>query len=288
MINCNKKRYLNNAINLFDTTEENYELSEIIEEKSREILASDEISLNKFLRQADSKLKSIHFAFASAISGILVTFLSSYLLSSYLLPITFLFGCSIPYLHLESKIRKRASVFSADYPSVLLATASSIKVGLTPYQALEKSVELLEESSLIRIEIKALLRSIHQEQNRNQAIERFAINIRLPELELFRSALKLVLENGGRFSPTLTRLAAVSSNRSSLIRTAEVTTATMRMTANILLLIAPFLLLMLSLKTQNYWNTLLHNQTANLIASIGSIIIICCYLILNRLSHFKP
>lgn len=208
--------------------------------------------------------------------------------SAHLLPLFFLAGFVAPFAYVEGRVRARALDFAADYPTVLMATASSIKAGMTPYAALDRSVRLLPRKSLVRHEVSVLLRSLEKGLSRQEAVRRFGASIRSEDLDLFRSAFLLVVENGGRFAPTLGRLACVSRDRSTLIRAAQVTTANMRMTANFLLAVAPFIVGMVSLRSEDFWDTFVNHPVANSIGSAGIVIIAASYMILRRMSSFKP
>lgn len=241
-----------------------------------------------YLFQAGLNINSIYLPFFCFLSGIFFIMIFNLVFSFYFIPIFFLLGFFAPLSYLEAKIGKRATNFNADYPHFLLAMSSSIKVGLTPYQGMEKAIKLLSKDSLLKNEVQILLKKIDAGTEKEKAIEEFALSIRLPDIKLFRSALSLVIENGGRFAPTLARLASVSNNRSSLIRLAEVSTANMRMTGNILLAISPMILLIISSNYENYWEILISNHTANNLATLGSLMIISCYIILRKMSCFKP
>ncbi len=273
---------------LFSFPANKINLLEIEEIKNEHYVFSLKNPLTLYLFQADLNISNIYFLSICIFSGIFFVILFDLVFSLYFLPIFFLLGFFIPVSYCETKIRKRAANFNSDYPQFLMAMASSIKVGLTPYQAMEKATKLLSKDSLLKKEVEYLLKKIDSSLEKEKAIEEFASNIRLPDIKLFRSALSLVIENGGRFAPTLTRLANVSNNRSSLIRLAEVSTANMRMTANILLMISPVILLIISLNYENYWETLTSNRVANNLATAGSMIIIGCYMILRKMSYFKP
>jgi len=244
--------------------------------------------LKLFLLQGASRLNPFSFVILSLLSAGLLAFASTKLFSLWFTPLFFFFGLTLPWAYIEGKVRQRAVRFAEDYPTMLLAAASSIKVGLSAYQALERATRLLEKDSLVREEVRILLEKIQRGTHRSVAISEFARSIRQPDLELFRSAFLLVLENGGRFSPTLMRLAAVSNNRAQLIRSAAVSTASMRMTANVLIVVAPVLVLLLAARTSNYWQTFFHHPVANFLASSGIIIIVCCYGLLRHMSNFKP
>lgn len=261
------------------------EIEEVIDQNH---ISSLNNPLSLYLFQAGLNISNLYFLGFCLLSAVFFVIIFQLVLSPYFIPIFFLLGFFAPLSYLETKIKKRASNFNSDYPQFLLAMSSSIKVGLTPYQGMEKAVKLLSKDSLIKKEVESLLKKIDSGVEKEKAIEEFAFSIRLPDIKLFRSALFLVLENGGRFSPTLARLASVSNNRSSLIRLAEVSTANMRMTANILLIISPIILFIISINYENYWEILISHSTANNLATAGSMIIVSCYITLRKMSCFKP
>lgn len=245
-------------------------------------------SLAQFLAQSRCALSPLSFVLLSLLLGCISVALLSFCLSLVFVPVFFLGGTCLPFLWAESRIRANAAEFAADYPTVLMAAASSLKAGMTPYAALERSTRLLARESLVRQEVEKLLASLRRGKPREQAAAEFAAGIQLDELELFRSAFLLAMENGGRFASTLKRLADVSQDRSVLIRSAQVTTANMRMTANFLIAVAPLIIGIVSLRNEDYWQIFLANPTANTIASTGIVIIAAGYLILRRMSDFKP
>lgn len=178
--------------------------------------------------------------------------------------------------------------FISEYPAVLLATASNLKAGLSVYSALERAIQLLDEDSRIKVEIRSLLEKVSRGVPKEVAVSEFAEGIDLPELRLFKRAFILVLVHGGKFSRTLERLSEVCRDRDSLVKSANVSTASMRMTANVLLAIAPLLMLILSFRTKGFWTILFENSIASGLGVVGASIIIGAFFILRKLSDFKP
>ena len=206
----------------------------------------------------------------------------------YLVPVLMLGGFLAPIVYLQSKADKRAMLFLNDYPSILLAIASYMKAGLSLYPAMEKAARLFSDDNLVAQEIKLLLEKVSSGVSKEQAILSFAEHIRLPELELFRRALLLAADNGGKFVPTLYRLAVISKDRANLIVSAKSGTAAMKLTANVLLVITPLLLLFMAARIENFWGIIVHNSVANAIASAGAVLILFNYVLLRRMSNFKP
>jgi len=251
-------------------------------------LEAGENSLREKLMYAGVDITPSLVTFVSAGLGLLFALVALRIMPVFLVPFAFIAGAWLPFSWLERKIDARAAAFAEDYPTVLLATASSIKTGLTPYLALERSTKLLPKDSLMRAEVEKLASQLREGVAKERALNEFGSDIRLNELELFRRAFLLVLENGGRFAPTLHRLARVSKDREELISNARVSTATMRMTANVLIMVAPLILFTVSMRSDNFFELLLTHPTANLVASIGLVTIAGSYAILKRMSNFKP
>ena len=244
--------------------------------------------LSNKLKKAGLSLPASVFILCCIAFGLLLSLLTTAYIKLFFLPVVFTVGFLMPFAYIDKLSSNRSKSFAADYPCVLLATASSVKVGLTPYQALKRSIQILPNTSPVRTDIEKLLSNLDLGMTRENAIRQFAIGFELPELDLFRSALLLSLEHGGQFAPTLQRLALVSRDRLSLIHQAQVNTSTMRMTANIILGLVPFVLITLSSRTPDYWQTLQQNALANTTATIGAIVLGVNYYALRRMSNFKP
>jgi Flp pilus assembly protein TadB len=250
--------------------------------------ASAVTGLQFYMQQADVRNSPQAVVFVSAMLTVLCGFFAAELFTPYFVPLLSLLGAALPFFWLEQRVRARAAKFSSDYPSVLLAAASSIKAGMTALAALERAITLLPRDSLVRVEVEKLLSALNRGVDREHALSEFGRTIRQADLELFRCAFALALENGGRFAPTLERLARVCRDREVLVRSAQVSTATMRMTANALIVIAPVILAMIAVRTDDFWELLVNHPTANMLASIGVMIIVGSFLILRRMSNFNP
>jgi Flp pilus assembly protein TadB len=240
------------------------------------------------LKQADVDISPFTFLISSTFVSLLLGYLSFVVFSEFCAPVFLIIGGSIPWFWLSSRIRNRVAAFSADYPTVLMAAATSIKAGMTPLAALSRAVELLPETSLCKKETAELMRALDSGVERELALQKFGNSIALPELSLFRTAFAMVMTHGGPFVPTLERLAKVSRERVTLIASAGVSTASMRMTGNVLLAVIPIVLVLLSAGNKSYWDLLRHNELANLVGTIGVSLIVVGYLCLRIMSNFKP
>jgi Flp pilus assembly protein TadB len=231
---------------------------------------------------------SSRFLLLSCLVAGLICFGIGLLISKVLALFLFFCGFYLPIAIALSKSKERSRKFSEEYPSVLLAMASNMKAGLTVYSSLERATIILPLESEVKKEVKLFLERISQGIPKDIAVEKFGSSVVLPELELFRRAFALVIVHGGKFSRTLERLAQVCRDRENLIKASTVSTASMRMTSNVLLVVAPLLLFILSLKNKDFWNVLLNNNTAYGVGLVGFLIIIVSVFALRTMSDFKP
>lgn len=197
-------------------------------------------------------------------------------------------AATLPGIWRRRAVKQRAAGLARDYPTILLAIASSLRAGLSIHEALQRSVALLPHSSVSRSEIEALVRRLQERTSREQSVHMFARGIDVPEVELFRLATLIALEHGGSLGTTLERLACIASERRALIEAARVSTANMRMTANILLGLTPLLVATQLSRSPEMLQQIMANTTARSIASGGLALILGGFCVLRKLSDFKP
>ncbi|MCB0343612.1 MAG: type II secretion system F family protein [Bdellovibrionales bacterium] len=244
--------------------------------------------LAKVLWQAELPISAPVFLLTISIFSVGSAAMAAPFVNEFLLPLIAAGVASMPFGWIDSRIQSKSSRFSEDYPTLLLAAASSIKAGHTVECAMERAIQLMPKTSVVREEVEKLLEATGKGVSKEEAIARFAARIRLPDIELFRAAYLLAANNGGRFAPTLERLAKVTRDRICLLGAAKVSTSTMRMTSNVLLVIAPIILMIVSLRSASFWETLLNDSVANTAATVGVTCIVGGYLWVRRLSAFKP
>lgn len=276
-----------NEILMIDEVSRKRESIELQQSKNK-VHSHQKKGLALLLHQGGFKICSSVFLAICLMIGCFLAYISSHLSNQIFTPIFFALGCCSPFMYLEQRISKRSRYFSDNYADFLLAISSSVKTGVTIDRAFERAAKLLPNSSILKNEVNQFLEHIENNLDRTVAMMNFGCSIRLPELELFRSAYLLSHKNGGKLSPSLLRLALITKDRSTLHESAKVSTTTMRMTANFIVLLAPLFLFLLSRKNQNYVNLLLHDDQTNLIACTGIIMIMFGYIILYMMSNFRP
>ena len=220
----------------------------------------------------------------------LLTYITFYFLRLSM-PVCCVFTVLIVYgewSYVESRVQKRANEFLDDFPSILLAMASSLKAGFTPFDALIRSVESFPDTSLAKKEVNLLKSEILSGRASGDAINSFAKHIRAQEIASFQRALQLTLENGGRFVPSLERMAKSIRIRRILARSVETSTMTMRMTALALVVIGPFVVNIVSTQSPDYWKSVFNDPIPSRIAYTGIALIFLGLITLDRMSKFRP
>ena len=187
----------------------------------------------------------------------------------------------------KARESSRRLQYAVDLPTVFLSMASNMKIGLPAYSALEKSTKLFGPENVIRVDSERFLAAVQAGIPAHEAIKDFGEEVGLEDIELFKKAFILVLEHGGRFAPTLERLARLGRERALLSQSLQARTSGMRMTANVLLLTAPGILLMLSARIDDYWEVLLGHPVASVLASLGVACILMGYFLLKRMGTLR-
>ena len=244
--------------------------------------------LTKKLAFAGLKISPLTFLALSLSFALLISLFSSSMIAWQMVPLIFALSLLSPWLFIDSMAEKHASEFAKDYTELLQAMAYALRSGHSAQIALGHAANLLPENNAVRAEVELLLSNLHKGENQREAISSFASDRDIPELALFRNAFLLVMADGGRFSPTLLRLALLSRQRDNLKKSVQVSTATMKMTGNILLIACPLVILMVSARSDSFWAELQSNNIASAIFSAGILLTILGYISLKSMGRYKP
>ena len=106
-----------------------------------------------------------------------------------------------------------------DLVALLQSLAASIRSGMDPLVALERSGSSLSGTSYLGSEVRIFIQRLTEEAlPLDQALNRFADQIDDPCLDLFRHAIKLAYSEGASVSACLQRLSRVTRQRQSFDR----------------------------------------------------------------------
>lgn len=142
-----------------------------------------------------------------AFLGAILFFTFGFGLKILWIPFGFGTGLFVVNAVLANRIQKRFKNFDNDYPNFLLSLCGLLKTGMNPMQAIEAAIEPLDDSSLLRMEVKLMIERLRFGVLEEASIGAFGENIDHPEIELFVQAIMLSRRLGGTLSDTLERLA---------------------------------------------------------------------------------
>ncbi len=134
-------------------------------------------------------------------------------------------------LYISSKMAKRVSAFDKDFAALLLSLASSLKAGVDATSALERSVELFPNESVMHEELAAFVRELASGTREDEAIGAFASSVDHPDIELFRRSFLLSRKQGASLSMCLQRLARFTRQRQSFRRKIAASLAMQKLSA---------------------------------------------------------
>lgn len=226
-------------------------------------------------------------SFVISIVGLVVALILAVRVS-ILLALLMFFGASyIAWAIYRKAVIQKEAEYALEFPSLMLAMAANMKIGLPPFAALERAARLVPKECALRHDVQQLLDEVHQGVSTEEALARFGAKVAIADIILFRHAFALVMEYGGEFAPTLQRLASFSRDRALLIKSLEARTAGMRLTATSLLVLTPLILMMLAARIEGFWFTLLNDPLASAVGFVGTMLILSGYGILRKMGSLR-
>lgn len=147
----------------------------------------------------------------------------------------------VEYLSLQQKVSTRIARFEKDYPAFLISLASAVKSGKDPLQALISIRELFLDGSILKEKLKETLDRISTGETQEDAIFKFADDIKHPDIDLFRVAFILSKREGSGLYKPLNRLTRVTRQRQSFRRKTKGAVAMQKMSGYGILLSGMFI-----------------------------------------------
>ncbi len=191
----------------------------------------------------------------------------------------------LPYFLLELFLLKllcihRTKSFDKDYPTFLRAFAQCLRSGSIRLEALKKSVELIEDASLLKKEVLNIFEDISNGIPEDQAIFNFGKSINNNEINLFRSIFLLSKAKGSSLYECLQKLAALSSKRKSIRKRISNALALQRLTGVLIIFAAIICNFMLIATGQFNFNELFSDPFYSKLLILGFSLILFCPLCL--------
>ncbi len=125
----------------------------------------------------------------------------------------------------------RMESFEGDYPTLLIALASSVRAGHDPLVAMISAAELFSAESPLGAELRRFAGAIEAGSEDDVAIRDFGRSIGHPDVVLLRNAYLIARREGASLGESLHRLARVTRQRQSFRRKMRAAVAMQRLSA---------------------------------------------------------
>jgi tight adherence protein B len=169
---------------------------------------SSALTLEKKLKYAQWKISPLVFRLALILISLIVLTVVNQFFHPVVQAFSLFSGPLVMNWAINRAVSKRFMAFDSDYPQMLLSLVGLLKTGMNPLQALESAAKALDEGSLVRSEVEAMMLRVRYGVPEEKSIGAFGEDIFHPEIELFVQALLLSQRvGGGALSNTLDRLA---------------------------------------------------------------------------------
>ena len=224
--------------------------------------------------QADLRLRPaewIALHSGAALTGFLLGLLTAHgLLAGLLLGVV---GAGVPPLVLQSRREARRRRFDTQLPDALMLLTSALRAGYSFPQAIQTVAEELPPP--LALEFAWASGEVSLGVPLDIALGRIAARVQSPDLELVVTAILIQLPLGGNLAEALDAIADTIRERVRIAGEVQTLTAEGRLSAGLLIILAPALALALFLKNPSYfqplWESLLGREL--IAAAIGGQIV---------------
>ncbi len=219
--------------------------------------------LRLLMLQADLRLRPaewIALHSGAALAGFLLGLLTAHgLLAGLLLGAV---GAGVPPLVLQSRRETRRRRFDTQLPDALMLLTSSLRAGYSFPQAIQTVAEELPPP--LALEFAWASGEVSLGIPLDIALGRIAARVQSPDLELVVTAILIQLPLGGNLAEALDAIADTIRERVRVAGEVQTLTAEGRLSAGLLIVLAPVLALALFLKNPTYfqplWESLLGRE----------------------------
>jgi len=230
--------------------------------------------LRLLMLQADLRLRPaewIALCLGSMLASFLLGLLAAHgLLSGLLLGAV---GLAVPQVVLQTRRDARRRRFNTQLPDALMLLTSALRAGYSFSQAVQTVAEELPPP--LALEFRWVSGEVSLGVPLDVALGRVAARVQSPDLELVITAILIQLPLGGNLAEVLDAIAETIRERVRIAGEVQTLTAEGRLSAGLLIILAPALALALFLRNPSYFQPLLDSQTGHILiagAVIGQIV----------------
>ena len=224
--------------------------------------------------QADLRLRPaewIALCAGTALAGFLAGLLAAHgLLTGVLLGAL---GAALPLFVLQSRRQARRRRFDTQLPDALMLLTSALRAGFSFSQAMQTVADELPPP--LSAEFTWASGEVHLGVPLDTALGRVTARVQSPDFDLVVTAILIQLPLGGNLAEVLDAIAETIRERVRVTGEVQTLTAEGRLSAGILIVLAPALALLLHLRSPDYFQPLLDNPFGHILiagAIVGQII----------------
>jgi len=226
--------------------------------------------LRLLMLQADLRLRPaewIALCLGSTLASFLLGVLAAHgLLSGLLLGAV---GLAVPQVVLQTRRDARRRRFNMQLPDALMLLTSALRAGYSFSQAVQTVAEELPPP--LALEFRWVSGEVSLGVPLEVALGRVAARVQSPDLELVITAILIQLPLGGNLAEVLDAIAETIRERVRIAGEVQTLTAEGRLSAGLLIILAPALALALFLRNPSYFQPLLDSQTGHILIA-GSVV----------------
>lgn len=242
--------------------------------------------LQRFLSQADMKMRAGKFLIVTLLLGTLVGLVAMLWSRSLLLAIlAALFGSAIPFFYVSTRRTRRFHKFEALFPEAIELLGRAVRAGHAFTTALELIANELSEP------VSGEFRKLFEEQKFGLPLRDALLNLaeRVPivDVKFFVTAVMLQRETGGNLAEILDKLSYVIRERFKILRQVRVYTAQGRLTMMILMALPPLLVLMLMFVNRDFISILFTDPIGHVLLAVGIIFQTIGFFLIRKIINIQ-
>jgi tight adherence protein B len=243
------------------------------------------VRLQRFLSQADVKIRAGRFLLISACSGAAGFLLAQWFLSALPLAALGLLGGLLPIAFVAWRRQRRFHKFEALFPEAIDLLGRSMRAGHALNTSLEViAVELAEP-------VAGEFRKMFDEQKFGLPMRDVLLNLteRMPlvDVKFFVTAVLLQRETGGNLAEMLDKISYLIRERFKLLRQVRVYTAQGRMTMGILMALPFLCALMMSTLSPTMFRLLYTDPIGKMLIGTGFLMMGMGYLLIRKIIRIR-
>ncbi|HEV2359879.1 MAG TPA: type II secretion system F family protein [bacterium] len=227
--------------------------------------------LERLLDAADTPVKPFEFLLIVAVSGLVLAVLGLAVTRTGLVVVpAAILGAGAPFLWLLLKRNRRREAFNRQLPDALTALAGALRVGLGLNQGI--TMVASDHPYPISAEFARAQREMNLGLGIDEVLQNMAVRLRSADFDLAVAGILINRQVGGNLAELLDQVAATLRERVRLKNFIRVLTAQQRLSAIIIVLVPPILMVILFLGLRDYTEFLVTTQIGHVMLIISVVL----------------